>query len=153
MQDNPQALLPKAQLSVVPLPGSRPLSNTRHEHYSRLRSLRCPKGRALREAGMRAVKKHDAVSNATRLERGQDVQDRIAYLVRKRKKFLLKNASALRNGCGRSTRPISATSSNAMTRKSPIKMAISKQMKRVRFCAKRASGRSFWRTSPPKRRS
>ena len=153
MQDNPQALLPKAQLSVVPLPGSRPLSNTRHEHYCRLRSLLWPKGQALREAGMRAVKNHDAVSNATRLERRQDVRDRIAYLVRKRKKFLLKNASALKKGCGRSTRPISATSSNAMTRKSPIKMAISKQMKRVRFCAKRASGRSFWRTSPPKRRS
>ena len=88
MQDNPQALLPKAQLSVVPLPGSRPLSNTRHEHYSRLRSLRCPKGRALREAGMRAVKKHDAVSNATRLERRQDVRDRIAYLVRQEEEVL-----------------------------------------------------------------
>jgi hypothetical protein len=153
MQDNPQALLPKAQLSVVPLPGSRPLSNTRHEHYSRLRLLRCPKGRALREAGMRAVKKHDAVSNATRLERRQDVRDRIAYLVRQEEEVLAEKRKRMRNGCGRSTRPISATSSNAMTRKSPIKMAISKQMKRVRFCAKRASGRSFWRTSPPKRRS
>ena len=39
MQDNPQALLPKPQLPVVPLPGSRPLSNARHEHYCRLRSL------------------------------------------------------------------------------------------------------------------
>jgi hypothetical protein len=38
--------------------------------------------RALREAGMRAVKNHDAVSNATRLERRQDVRDRIAFLVR-----------------------------------------------------------------------
>ena len=62
---NPQALLPKPQLSVVPLPGSQPLSNARHEHYCRLRSLLCPKGQALREAGMRAVKNHDAVSNAT----------------------------------------------------------------------------------------
>jgi hypothetical protein len=67
MQDNPQALLPKPQLSVMPLPGSRPLSNTRHEHYCRLRSLLWPKGQALRETGMRAVKNHDAVSNATRL--------------------------------------------------------------------------------------
>ena len=32
--------------------------------------------------GMRAVKNHDAVSNATRLERRQDVRDRIAFLVR-----------------------------------------------------------------------
>ena len=88
MQDNPQALLPKAQLSVVSLPGSRPLSNTRHEHYSRLRSLLCPKGRALREAGMRAVKNRDAVSNATRLERRQDVRDRIAYLVRQEEEVL-----------------------------------------------------------------
>jgi hypothetical protein len=88
MQDNPQALLPKPQLPIVPLPGSRPLSNVRHEHYCRLRSLLCPKGQALREAGMRAVKNHDAVSNATRLERRQDVRDRIAYLVRQEEEVL-----------------------------------------------------------------
>jgi hypothetical protein len=88
MQDNPQALLPKPQLPVVPLPGSRPLSNARHEHYCRLRSLLCPKGQALREAGMRAVKNHDAVSNATRLERRQDVRDRIAFLVRQEEEVL-----------------------------------------------------------------
>jgi hypothetical protein len=88
MQDDPQALLPKPQFSVVPLPGSRPLSNTRHEHYCRLRSLLCPKGQALREAGMRAVKNHDAVSNATRLERRQDVRDRIAFLVRQEEEVL-----------------------------------------------------------------
>src|SRR6516225_1261328 len=81
-------LLPKPPLSVVPLPGSRPLSNTRHEHYCRLRSLLCPKGQALREAGMRAVKNHDAVSNATRLERRQDVRDRIAFLVRQEEEVL-----------------------------------------------------------------
>jgi Terminase small subunit len=88
MQDNPQALPPKPQLPVVPLPGSRPLSNARHEHYCRLRSLLCPKGQALREAGMRAVKNHDAVSNATRLERRQDVRDRIAFLVRQEEEVL-----------------------------------------------------------------
>ena len=88
MQDNPQALPPKTQLPVVPLPGSRPLSNTRHEHFCRLRSLLCPKGQALREAGMRAVKNHDAVSNATRLERRQDVRDRIAFLVRQEEEVL-----------------------------------------------------------------
>jgi hypothetical protein len=88
MQDDPQALLPKPQLSVVPLPGSRPLSNTRHEHFCRLRSLLRPKGQALREAGMRAVKNHDAVSNATRLERRQDVRDRIAFLVRQEEEVL-----------------------------------------------------------------
>ncbi len=86
---NPQALLPKPQLSVVPLPGSQPLSNARHEHYCRLRSLLCPKGQALREAGMRAVKNHDAVSNATRLERRQDVRDRIAFLVRQEEEVLV----------------------------------------------------------------
>src|SRR3974377_1500243 len=88
MQDNPQAPLPKPQLPVVSLPGSRPLSNTRHEHYCRLRSLLCPKGQALREAGMRAAKNHDAVSNATRLERRQDVRDRIAFLVRQEEEVL-----------------------------------------------------------------
>ena len=88
MQDNPQALIPKPQLPVVPLPGSRPLSNARHEHYCRLRSLLYPKGQALREAGMRAVKNHDAVSNATRLERRQDVRDRIAFLVRQEEEVL-----------------------------------------------------------------
>jgi hypothetical protein len=55
MQDNPQALLPKPQLPVVPLPGSRPLSNARHEHYCRLRSLLWPKAQALREAGIRPL--------------------------------------------------------------------------------------------------
>jgi terminase small subunit-like protein len=88
MQDNPQALLPKPQFPVVPLPGSQPLSNARHEHYCRLRSLLCPKAQPLREAGMRAVKNHDAVSNATRLERRQDVRDRIAFLVRQEEEVL-----------------------------------------------------------------
>jgi hypothetical protein len=88
MQDNPQALLPKLQLPAVPLPGSQPLSNARHEHYCRLRSLLWPKGQALREAGMRAVKNHDAVSNATRLERRQDLLDRIAFLVRQEEEVL-----------------------------------------------------------------
>jgi hypothetical protein len=63
MQDNPQALLPKPQLPVVPPPGSRPLSNARHEHYCRLRSLLRPKAQALREAGMRAVKSPQTHSN------------------------------------------------------------------------------------------
>ena len=53
-----------------------------------VRSLLCPKGQALREAGMRAVKNHDAVSNATRLERRQDVRDRIAFLVRQEEEVL-----------------------------------------------------------------
>jgi hypothetical protein len=88
MQDNPQEFVPKPQLPVVSLPGSRPLSNARHEHYCRLRSLLWPKGQALREAGMRAVKNHDAVSNATRLERRQDVRDRIAFLVRQEEEVL-----------------------------------------------------------------
>jgi hypothetical protein len=47
-----------------------------------------PKGQALREAGMRAFKNHDAVSNATRLERRQDVRDRIAFLVRQEEEVL-----------------------------------------------------------------
>jgi hypothetical protein len=46
------------------------------------------RGQALREAGMRAVKNHDAVSNATRLERRQDVRDRIAFLVRQEEEVL-----------------------------------------------------------------
>jgi hypothetical protein len=37
---------------------------------------------------MRAVKSHDAVSNATRLERRQDVLDRIAFLVRQEEEVL-----------------------------------------------------------------
>jgi hypothetical protein len=43
----------------------------------------CPKAQALREAGMRAVKNHDAVSNARRLERR-----RIAFLVRQEEEVL-----------------------------------------------------------------
>src|SRR5215469_6712091 len=106
MQDNPQALLPKPLLSVVPLPRSRPLSNARHEHYCRLRSLLWPKGQALREAGMRAVKNHDVVSNATRL--GASPKTCVIGLriwCGKRKKFLLRSASALRKCCGQSTKP------------------------------------------------
>jgi hypothetical protein len=83
MQQNPKPHLP-----VVSPPGSQPLSNARHEHYCRLRSLLCPKGQALREAGMRAAKNHDAVSNAPRLERRQDVRDRIAFLVRQEEEVL-----------------------------------------------------------------
>ena len=79
---------PKPQLPAVSPPGSRPLSNARHEHFCHLRSLLCPKGQALREAGMRAVKNHDAVSNATRLERRRDVRDRIAFLVRQEEEVL-----------------------------------------------------------------
>ena len=37
---------------------------------------------------MRAVKNHDAVSNATRLERRQDVRDRISFLVRQEEEVL-----------------------------------------------------------------
>ena len=37
---------------------------------------------------MRAVKNHDAVSNATRLERRQDVRNRIAFLVRQEEEVL-----------------------------------------------------------------
>ncbi len=37
---------------------------------------------------MRAVKNHAAVSNATRLERRQDVRDRIAFLVRQEEEAL-----------------------------------------------------------------
>ena len=37
---------------------------------------------------MRAVKNHDAVSNATPLERRQDVRDRIAFLVRQEEEVL-----------------------------------------------------------------
>jgi hypothetical protein len=88
MHDNPEDLPLKPQLPVVPLLGSRPLSNARHEHYCRLRSLLWPKAQALREAGMRAVKNYDAVSNATRLERRQDVRDRIAFLVRQEEEVL-----------------------------------------------------------------
>jgi len=117
MQDNPQEFVPKQQLSIVPLPGSQPLANARHEHFCRLRSLLCPKGQALREAGMRAVKNHDAVSNATRLERRQDVREIVLRIWSgKRKKFWLKSAGALRKRCGRSTRPISGTSSNHTTK-------------------------------------
>ena len=38
---------------------------------------------------MRAVKNHDAVSNATRLERRQDVRDRISFLVRQEEEVLV----------------------------------------------------------------
>src|SRR5262249_4781033 len=140
MQDKPQTLLPKPQLPIVPLPGSRPLSNVRHQHYCRLRSLLCPKGQALREAGMRAVKNHDAVSNATRLERRQDVRDRIAFLVRQEEEVLTEKRKRTRKRCGPSTRPTSATISKPMKRSNAIIQASQHVRTGARFRPKRACG-------------
>ena len=63
-------------------PGSRPLKNTRHERYCRLRASAQPRISAYREAGGETSDDDDAYSNACRLERRPEIQNRIAFLTR-----------------------------------------------------------------------
>lgn len=72
----------KDLVPVVELPGAMPLGNPRHEHYCRLRALLRPKMAAYRDSGFDASTDHMANANGARLERRQDVRDRIAFLTR-----------------------------------------------------------------------
>jgi hypothetical protein len=65
-----------------PLPGSVPLRNDAHERFAFKRAALMPKAEAYRQAGFTAHTDHAASGNASKLERRNDVADRIAYLRR-----------------------------------------------------------------------
>jgi len=67
---------------AVPSPGSRALKNAKYENYCRLRASALPRTRAYREVGWRSKRDDVAYINACRLERRQEIQDRIAFLTR-----------------------------------------------------------------------
>jgi hypothetical protein len=72
-----------SQPELPAIPGSRPLRNSRHEKFCRLRAQLRPKADAYRVAVDTAdYDQHAARGNASKWERRQDVQARIAYLSR-----------------------------------------------------------------------
>src|SRR6516165_7201354 len=62
--------------------GSRPLKNAKYERYCRLRASAQPRINAYREVGWETSDDDNAYSNACRLERRREINDRIAYLTR-----------------------------------------------------------------------
>ena len=70
----------KINLPAIASPGSRPLKNTKHEKYCRLRASAQPRISAYREAGWETSDDDDAYSNACRLERRPGIRERIEYL-------------------------------------------------------------------------
>ena len=81
---------------------------------------------------MRAVKNHDAVSNATRLERRRDVRDRIAFLVRQEEGVLAEKRKRIEEtlwaiheaDIGDLWRPTKPLRSTKMAKRRPTKQAI-----------------------------
>ena len=73
-----------AKTDVLPIapPGSRALSNAKYEKYCRRRALAYSRTEAYREVGWKTSDNDDVYSNACRLERRPEIQDRIAYLIR-----------------------------------------------------------------------
>lgn len=92
----PAALgLGSATLLASVLPGSRPLRNPAHERYARARSLLRPKIEAYRyayryddDSALDDKKRHALRGNASKLERGRNMQDRIAWLCRQEEEVL-----------------------------------------------------------------
>jgi hypothetical protein len=78
--------------SIVPatfdLPGSKPLRDHKKERFCRLRAVLRPKADAYRQAGWKSESDHAAAGNASRLERRQDVIERIAFLSRQEDEIL-----------------------------------------------------------------
>jgi hypothetical protein len=72
----------KAEVLAIALPGSRPLKNAKYEKYCRLRALAYSRTEAYRGVGWETSNDDDVYSNACRLERRPEIQDRIAYLIR-----------------------------------------------------------------------
>src|SRR6516164_5764717 len=72
----------KADVLTLASPGSRALKNAKYERYCRLRALAQPRIGAYREVGWRSRTDNVAYINACRLERRQEIRDRIAYLIR-----------------------------------------------------------------------
>jgi len=63
-------------------PGSQPLGNAKREAYAQARAIMTPRALAYREAGFQSRDEHAARGNAAKLERAQEVLDRIAWLCR-----------------------------------------------------------------------
>jgi hypothetical protein len=74
--------LVKADLPAIASPGSRPLKNSKHERYCRLRATMLPRAQAYREAGWNTRDDDGAYSHACGLERRPGVRERIEYLSR-----------------------------------------------------------------------
>jgi Terminase small subunit len=77
-------------VTLVPmaLPGSSPLRDPKKERFCRLRAVLRPKADAYRQAGWNSESNHAAAGNASRLERRQDIAERIAYLSRQEDEIL-----------------------------------------------------------------
>jgi hypothetical protein len=72
----------KADVVIPASPGSRPLKNAKYERYCRQRASAQPRIAAYREAGWETTDDADVYSNACRLERRAEIQDRITHLTR-----------------------------------------------------------------------
>jgi hypothetical protein len=70
------------------LPGSNPLRDPKKERFCRLRAVLRPKADAYRQSGHKSESDHAAAGNASRLERRQDISERIAYLSRQEEEVL-----------------------------------------------------------------
>jgi hypothetical protein len=70
----------KTDLPAITSSGSRPLTNSKHERYCRLRAALQPRAQAFREAGWNTRDDDDAYSHACRLERRPGVKARIEFL-------------------------------------------------------------------------
>ena len=75
-------------LVPVDIPGSKPLRDPKKERFCRLRAVLRPKADAYRQSGHKSESDHAAAGNASRLERRQDISDRIAYLSRQEDEIL-----------------------------------------------------------------
>ena len=77
---------------LLEAPGAKPLANVMHERYARLRSLLRPKADAYRQAFEidpdGDYDHHAARGNASKVERRDDVQARIAFLTRQPEEVL-----------------------------------------------------------------
>lgn len=73
----PNALVPH-EPAAIPIPGSQPLRNPKHERYARHRSLLMPRLEAARAAGYDDM----TIGNAAKLDRNLRIADRIAFLCR-----------------------------------------------------------------------
>lgn len=67
---------------TIEVPGSQPLANPKWELYARERTLCSSRLLAYRTAGFQSKDDHAARGNAAKLERNQDMRDRIAWLCR-----------------------------------------------------------------------
>ena len=85
---------PQISLSPIGTLGARPLRNPRHERFARARSLLVPKSEAYRrafdlvEAQLDANQAHAVRGNASKLERKQQIADRITWLCRQDEEVL-----------------------------------------------------------------